>query len=315
MKRFIVFFVGFFGVVLTAMLVVTYVVPDPMRSLTYNAGILLKEKRLQTKEGNRLVFAGGSNLAYGLDSSHIERDLGRPVVNMGLHAGLGLRYHLMTEIPYLHKGDVLVVVPEYEQFNEGFYWGDEEVLEVTSNFVPADLRCLSPIHLLSLLRYLPGYACKKSFRLLKFWRGEGYKKHASRWKWNEQGDMVGHWKAMSPVEFSSAGATAAVSRATIEFLVEMKKNLASRGVGMIMLPPCYQDVEFDASARFVQEVAAELSAAGLAFKAEPELFRMESSFMYDTPYHLNGKGVLVRTYKMISVLRECGLSDGKSCCK
>ena len=46
----------------------------------------------------------------------VQTHFGVQVANMGLHAGLGMNYMLYEIKPYLRQGDVLVVVPEYNQF-------------------------------------------------------------------------------------------------------------------------------------------------------------------------------------------------------
>ena len=40
----------------------------------------------QTK-GNRVLLVGDSNVLFGMDSAYAEQQLGRPVINMGLHGG------------------------------------------------------------------------------------------------------------------------------------------------------------------------------------------------------------------------------------
>jgi hypothetical protein len=60
----------------------------------YLAASLDKEYRLATLPGPRVVFVGGSNVAFGLDSAIIERWTGRRSVNMGLYVNLGLPFML-----------------------------------------------------------------------------------------------------------------------------------------------------------------------------------------------------------------------------
>src|SRR5690348_8879721 len=81
------------------------------RSDNYLAATRDKEWRLATLPGPRVVFVGGSNLPFGLDSDVIERQTGRRVVNMGLYVHLGLEFMLNEASAGLREGDVVVLVP------------------------------------------------------------------------------------------------------------------------------------------------------------------------------------------------------------
>lgn len=76
-----------------------------------------KQRKLEILDyyqGPRLVVVGGSASLYGLRSGPIARSLGMPVVNLGLHAGLGLPYLLYNATRHLRSGDIVLLVPEYE---------------------------------------------------------------------------------------------------------------------------------------------------------------------------------------------------------
>ena len=62
--------------------------PEPTSLLTAHVD---KMERLRATPSPRVVVVGGSNVAYGIDSSRLEASLGRPVVNLGTSGGLGLR--------------------------------------------------------------------------------------------------------------------------------------------------------------------------------------------------------------------------------
>ncbi|HPG73671.1 MAG TPA: hypothetical protein PLM49_05215, partial [Bacteroidales bacterium] len=58
------------------------------------AAIIDKHKRIDSIKSPKIIFAGGSNLPFGIDSKMIQDSLHTPVVNLGLHAGLGLDFML-----------------------------------------------------------------------------------------------------------------------------------------------------------------------------------------------------------------------------
>ncbi len=87
-----------------------------------HATVLDKERLLKEAPSPRLVLVGGSGLAFGIDSPTLEQELGGEysVVNMGLHAGLGLDFMLNEALDGLREGDVVVLSPEYD-----IVWRDE----------------------------------------------------------------------------------------------------------------------------------------------------------------------------------------------
>lgn len=62
---------------------------------------------LEDTPSPRIIFVGGSNLAFGLDSQRIKDSLNINVINYGLHAGIGLKYMMMTYPPMQEKVTLL----------------------------------------------------------------------------------------------------------------------------------------------------------------------------------------------------------------
>src|SRR5688572_22268053 len=64
-----------------------------------------KQALLRTQTPPRLIFIGGSSMAFGVDSARIAEACGRHPVNMGLHAALGLKFMLSEVKPHIQSGD------------------------------------------------------------------------------------------------------------------------------------------------------------------------------------------------------------------
>jgi len=86
------------------------------REQNFLAATIDKQLLLRTQPSPRLVFIGGSSMAFGVDSAKIAAACGRHPVNMGLHAMIGLPYMLAETEPNLEAGDWVIVAPEYQQF-------------------------------------------------------------------------------------------------------------------------------------------------------------------------------------------------------
>src|SRR5512133_2221049 len=68
----------------TVMITLTFwgIKPDPDH---YFAGSLLHIKLLENTPSPRIILVGGSNVSFGLDAELMQRTLGVPVINDGLH--------------------------------------------------------------------------------------------------------------------------------------------------------------------------------------------------------------------------------------
>ncbi len=110
--------------------VVIVLVPPVVQRSSFLAGAIEKHKLLSTTPSPRLILVGGSNVAFGFDSEYLSRVLKLPVINMALHGGLGLRFALNEVAPYIRKNDLIVVAPEYPQFDDPN--GDLTLLQLLS---------------------------------------------------------------------------------------------------------------------------------------------------------------------------------------
>ena len=87
-------------ITLFIILIVSLVWLIPIDKNNYLMAYKSKTARLITCPTPRIVFIGGSNLAFGLDSHMIEDSLHCHVVNMGLHGGIGIRYPVENCLKY-----------------------------------------------------------------------------------------------------------------------------------------------------------------------------------------------------------------------
>ena len=72
-----------------------------------------KHRRLTSGTTPRIVFVGGSNLAFGLDSQEFERRVQRYTVNMGYNAHVGIAFMLNDVVRLLERGDTVIASFEY----------------------------------------------------------------------------------------------------------------------------------------------------------------------------------------------------------
>jgi hypothetical protein len=78
-----------------------------------------KEKAACEINHPKLVLLGGSSTLFGIKASVLELELGVPVINGGLHAGLGMACILREGKKMLRPGDTVMLFPEYELLSFG----------------------------------------------------------------------------------------------------------------------------------------------------------------------------------------------------
>lgn len=68
----------------------------------------------QTNGSERIILIGGSSIAWGISAQTLSGELGVPVVNFGIHAGVGYRHHWeLLEGKLDPTTDTLLISPEY----------------------------------------------------------------------------------------------------------------------------------------------------------------------------------------------------------
>jgi hypothetical protein len=83
--------------------------------------LVIKKELVKTYAGkNKIIFAGGSNVLFGIDAEYASKQLGLPVINFGLHAGLRPKKILKEVSTIVESGDTLILAfePPYYDCSE-----------------------------------------------------------------------------------------------------------------------------------------------------------------------------------------------------
>ncbi len=104
-----------------------FIVP-PQFSLEYTGELNEKVDRLMSAKGEKVVVIGGSSVAFALDSELMEEELGKPVINFGLYAGLGTKLMLDLSRDGIKKGDIVILAPELDEQTLSLFFSTENTL-------------------------------------------------------------------------------------------------------------------------------------------------------------------------------------------
>ncbi|MDR1469741.1 MAG: hypothetical protein LBT00_10655 [Spirochaetaceae bacterium] len=282
----------------------------PLPSNSSVLAIIDKHRRLKQTESPRLVLAGGSNLAYGIDSGRIQDALNIPVINAGLNAGFGLGRILDDLVSRLNSGDILLIAPEYDHFSSS--WNGTEIALWNGDGTAYNL--IFDAHQYRLLVKPTVYGFPSGF--LSYLQSR--KKRVSDFKnnifaktppipnplaqlrdgFNEYGDYVKHL-TMENRELVSYEPIENIEARYLARFFRLVDTFSKRGVTVLISYPSYEEALFLASEPFIRELDAAFRDRGVTVISSPEDFAFPWDCFYDTVYHLNAKGRERRTSRLI----------------
>lgn len=304
MKQFIIKSALLSGMVLFSLFAVIYLLP--VNPNLYLAATIDKHRLLRETPQPRIILAGDSNIAYGLNSARIKEATGYNIINMGLHGGLGMRYYLEELTPYLRKDDVVIIIPEYQNyFFDGS--GANTLVEITI-FNPRVILSYSRKTLHSFIASVP-----LAFqRRLKGAFSDGTPSGnmtLARTAFNEFGDNVGHLNTAKPKFLTvERPMPKKVNDDLVALFNEFYDTWTPRGVRIFLTysPMIIQNRAKQEKA--LAEISADMKARiripqfgdPFALMYPPELF-------YDNIFHLDGRGRELRTTEMIAAMKKVPL--------
>ncbi len=269
---------------------------------SYEAACFDKHKLLKTVESPRIIFVGGSNLAFNLDSKLVEEAMGMHVINMGMHAGLGLRYMVLEVKPYIRRGDIVVIIPEYDHFFGTVFDGSNVTVTHFFSF-PEDQKSIkSPKLYLSILRNYPS-ALRNQF-LLFLTKGVI---PAKRKDFNEYGDFVGHLKEAEQnfgrIECSEVKGE--VNKDVVPELNNFKLYSEKTGAKVFFIYPSFLDARYKINKEKINLLCNTLGKElKIPILSAPLNYVFPEAYFYGSSYHLGGEGRNMCTKKIIADLKK-----------
>ncbi|GHB37134.1 hypothetical protein [Mongoliitalea lutea] len=302
MKKFIKKIIVFLSVVLSVYMLMSLNVKkrNDIRNNDYMLAMIDKHQRVEGLNSPKLIFAGGSNLAFGLDSERIQEELDIPVVNLGLHAGLGLDFMLKELKDQTKEDDIVVVSFEYFLDNSG----DRELKKhirrgyaAAQKYYPINLKdeILSDIFNLRLRIKFPLKEVK-SDSLPKF-------RPYTRSAFNIFGDHIAHLEKSHNSDLMDRSVIPYTYWSGIKKINKFSNELKEKGVELYFMYPPYPSSEYEVNKETISMLDVDISAdLEIEILSTPEDFVMADSLFFDTIYHLNKDGREYRTDQVIKLL-------------
>jgi hypothetical protein len=300
-------------------LLMSFIVPPHCTQTGYFTANRQKHSLLENTPSPKVVFVGGSNLAFGLDSAALEQNLRLPVINMGLCDMFGIRYVLGEVVDSINQGDLVVMVPEYYMLEFGAD-GTSELFRSVEAYPPSALwilksYCHSPASLGKLLMIFHSYVIAKWRSLvdscLDVFHGDLSFRSLTRpcepkWSFNKQGDFLGHLSAPARSRITYPLSCGQANPESLSFINRFSRQLDERGAKLVLLPcPIPENSYGSAAAHNIAREFQQLrTTCSAALPSEPQRYVFATEDFYETPYHLNATGRKRRTQLVAEDLRK-----------
>jgi len=307
-KGFLYKIAGFFILVMLVLALSLYYIPDVVARTSILAALIDKHEALQKIKTEKIIFVGGSNLSFGLDSKKIIDAYKKPVINMGVHAGIGLEYIMNDVKAYINRGDVIVLVPEYENFYTDNFYGEMELVSVLFDIDPAGREHVNSKQWEYLLKYMPTYSAKKIKNYIPTLFRKSYLATEidiyDRRSFNEFGDAYIHWALPNQNYMPSKRNSGAekVNPEVIVFIKSFKGYVEGKGAKLVILPPVIEEQSYNNQNKMINEIGVALDENNIGFMVKPDTYKFTADYFFNSYYHLNKKGVDKRTEMVIGNL-------------
>ena len=302
MKRFLIK-ISLFSLLLLSVVIIGFVLPvTPRASKSLLYAKIKKDSLLINTTSPRIIFVGGSNLSFGINSAVIKDSLKLNPVNTGIHAAIGLEYMMDNTLQYIEEGDIIVLAPEYAHFYGRFLYGGEELLRIVANVDFFQIFNLKENQLKNISKYLLKYSFSK-FKPTEYF---GFKESDiySVNSFNQYGDVYTHWE-MEQKEFPSYDEkTDGYNANAIKLIDDFRVKLEKKGATLFVTYPSLQASSYDKNIKQIKRVEKELMNNNFELLGTPERYRMQDTMMFNTPYHLLKKGVDFRTELLIEDIKK-----------
>lgn len=267
---------------------------------------LVKSDLLRNTSSPRIIVVGGSNVAFGIDSELMESRLGMPVVNMGMHGGIGRStYNELRE--YIQPGDIVVLMPEYIIFwSKEILEGNDVVLAQWMEYDLNQLRLIAPDRIPMLLLTMAQIKATRQFASL-FLDADLDRGIYNSQNFNSHGDFIGQVNSDKPIKnlqidpyFNSSD----YYMETYYFFEQFNLDAKSKGAVVYFEFPASRALNCKVTGK---EQLEEFYSTLLNWTTIPVLTAMNeicypNSYFFDTNYHLNGVGRRVMTERIIKDL-------------
>lgn len=307
MKRFIINCVifGLIVIVLIGILNQNYYPSKAAGNSGYMSVMIDKHRFADSVKSPRIIFCGGSNLSFGINSPQIEAHTGLPVVNLGLNGALGLDFMLNETKAIARPSDIVIISSEYNLNIDGSYRMkkmSERLYPPAKNyFNPTFRQLLSDYFIEDLQNNLPATISK----LLRVKEKPLELNVYMRAAYNANGDVVKYFEPNPSHEFLHNFTLDYSYYPGIKLLNDFKNYADKNNIQVYFMYPSFPASLYQAKVKVINKIANDyMHDLLIRILNKPTDAVFADSLFYNTEYHLNPQGRDLRTKRVIKLLDD-----------
>lgn len=265
----------------------------------YNASLIDKVKRLKEIEDAKIILVGNSNVSFGIDSKVLEERFGMPVVNLGLHGGLGNAFHENIARLNIAEGDIVIVC--HSSYSDDGRISDPALAWITLEWHKELWEILGKNDYVNMLWACPGYILKAGQLWLTRSGNRTPATSYSRTSFNEYGDVTYKPPIEKGYRFTRTSvAVPEINDTCISRLNELNRYVEEKGAVLLVAgypigygeyTPPKEDYE-----TFEKKLRESLDCDVISTFTD---YFFPYDYFYNTYLHLTEKGAEARTRQLI----------------
>lgn len=261
-----------------------------------------KVNRLKQTDGPKIVLIGNSNLAFGIDSAKIEKELGMPVVNMGVHGGVGNAFNERAALINVDPGDLYVIC--HTNYDDADVIKNQKLAWITIENHYELYQFIRPKDWPQMVKAYPTYLRD----CLTMWRngtGNGETNDAYRRSaFNEYGDNY-YPRPVSNEDIDFSPVTINhMNEASAGRLNALYHTLKGQGADMVIASYPIANYEKAPSEEEYYQMGCEMSdMLDCQVISDFRDYMFDTTYFYDTHSHLTDVGVQMRTDQLIADIK------------
>lgn len=310
----------------------TYQMGAPVKAEWWLKETVVKKTNLLEKidSPKRIIIFSGSNSLFGFDSTVIEKSTGIPTFNFGLHASLDMSYLSKIAETITRQGDIIIAPLEYSFYlrenrysdwfiNNMLGWGYDyisglEYIDKIMFFTHTEAK-----RVFEGLLATPRVVMASDYDVNRFipkgeYRGYSYKSIKTN------GDIItpdGSTKYVADLIGDNESKSSILTyqsdkkpqKYSINQINELKNTIESKGGKLIIIWPVSMESKFfnknnESSTSFIDSIKSKMIDSGIKIYCDPYEFNIHPSYFFDTYYHLNNRGEVLRSKKVMECLKR-----------
>lgn len=273
--------------------------------------IAYKQQLANSQPSPKIVVLAGSGAMFGINSHDLTEAFGRPVVNLGVNAGISLPVILNSAEPVIAAGDLVLLPLEYPLYNQ-----EESVSSVLVHWANSHPETFLQ---LPLKRALEVFAKTSFTRILEGYRGlpDGFTVSGDYGVRNldDRGDQLGtalamrekrHWEFLNSLPAETYGEELRQGHYDWNRLQSFRNRLLTKEACPVFMPPPLlfkrSYVESLTEAHFYDTLPHNVRKAGLFWVGRPTEAMRDAEDFFDTNFHLVDEARTAYTQQIIGWL-------------